>query len=355
MKSYKDYKLEDFLTDDDFQQWIRSGAPASVSQWQELLDKYPDKKPELEEARTWILFFQQQAYFTEADVEQGIQRVLASKSPQQNRRTTWLSSRWNRWQIAAALLLLIGIGWVVNRTLETDNPYTYAALTAQSPIVLNEIINTQAIDQRINLPDGSRIVLTPTSRVSYSTQMNKSPSREVFLTGEAFFEVTKNPSHPFLVYANGLVTRVIGTQFSVKTSPENGSVVVRSGRVAVYSMKNQQSAKQVVLTPNQQVTFQAKKNQLTPAISPEPGIIESDNQVISFQYHDTPVAKVFAQLEQTYGITIRYDSTTLKNCLLNVSLDGKPFFTKLDVVCLTIGATYKIQGTQILVSGPGCD
>jgi transmembrane sensor len=64
---------------------------------------------------------------------------------------------------------------------------------------------------------------------------------------------------------------------------------------------------------------------------------------------------VFARLEKAYGLSIVYDKAVLKNCQLTVPMTDEPFFTKLDIICQTIGASYKVEGTQVVITGAGCD
>lgn len=360
MKEYKDYNLEDFLFDENFQQWVRAGSPESGNRWREVTLAYPDKKTELEQARAVILSWQNQSSSLSADeLNQEISRVMNTTEPIVQLPVAPRVYRLGWWKAAAAVVVLIGAGWGIWQKMAPPVAYSYAQLTKESELPLREIANSKATLLPVTLPDGSRVTLSANSRISYSTRFDQETSREVFLTGEAFFEVTKNPKKPFLVYANGLTTRVVGTSFTVRSAEARVSVRVRSGQVAVYRRQEDDPkashSEQLLLTPNQQATFSEKENRLTRSVVESPIPLHKESQPAGFHFDNTPISDVFARLEKTYGLSIAYDKTALKNCFLTVPLSNEPFFTKLDIVCRTIGATYQVFDTQIVITGQGCE
>ncbi len=206
------------------------------------------------------------------------------------------------------------------------------------------------------MEDGSRITLSPKSKISYPKRFT-ARQREVYINGEAFFEITKNPDRPFLVYAHGLVTKVLGTSFWVR-APESKSQVtvsVRTGRVAVFALsKLKKSAGQavdnVLLTPNQEAVFAREAETVTRSLVENPALLTAIEPQKAFTFNSTPIADVFTTLEKAYGIAIEFDAERLKHCTLTVPLGQEPLFEKLDVICQTIGATYAVVGTRIVIT-----
>ncbi|GAB3262892.1 FecR family protein [Larkinella harenae] len=362
MKEYKDYNLEDFLFDEKFQQWVRSGSPEQETFWQNITAAYPDKKVELEQARELILSWQNQPpSLSERELNQEIDRVMQSTESTMELPAIRPRYRLGWWKAAAAVVLLTAMswGWMVWQPSSAPPRFSYQHLTKSSKLPLQEISNTKSTPLPVSLPDGSRVTLSENSRISYSMHFDQETEREIFLTGEAFFEVTKNPKKPFLVYTNGLVTRVVGTSFLVRSAQTQVSVQVRSGQVAVYRMPESSQKtdhdEQLLLTPNQQAIFSEKENRLMRSVVENPVPLQRESKITSFQFDNTPVSEVFEQLEKTYGLSIAYDKTAMQDCALTVSLGNEPFFTKLDIVCRTIGATYQVYDTQIVVASQGCD
>jgi transmembrane sensor len=120
------------------------------------------------------------------------------------------------------------------------------------------IINKDGLVREVFLPDGSLICLFPGSRVAFSACF-KSKKREVYLDGEAFFEVSHDAHRPFLVYTNALTTRVLGTSFFIKAYKKQKEIVVsvQTGQVSVYENIDHDSGskprQEVILSPNQKV------------------------------------------------------------------------------------------------------
>ncbi len=364
MKSYKHYGFEEFLADDDFHQWVRTGSPVELTVWQRLIDDFPEKKADLDSAREFILSWQGQEYFAEAEVEQGIQRILAHQKESQRPAVRWIESRWSVWRVAAAMFVVLGIGWGIWRATRVERTTSEVAFVGQKSLGVREITNTETSHKRVDLPDGSQIMLAPASKIRYSTEMTNELSRNVFLTGEAVFTVTKNPQKPFMVYANELVVQVVGTSFTVKAYEKMAqvTVVVHSGKVAVFSLnslkasqKSQQHiANKLLLTPNQQAVFDKASERLTAGLVKNPTLLQNPENSQYFVFRNAPVAEIFKKLEESYGVTISYDDEALKSCNLTVPLSDEPLFKKLDIVCQTIGATYEVWGTRIVISGKGC-
>ena len=88
-----------------------------------------------------------------------------------------------------------------------------------------EQTNNSNKPQIITLSDGSSVLLQPNSKLSYP-KIFTGNERKVYLSGEGFFEISKNPKKPFFVYANEIVTKVVGTSFRVKAYSDQPDVEV---------------------------------------------------------------------------------------------------------------------------------
>jgi transmembrane sensor len=251
---------------------------------------------------------------------------------------------------------VLGYQWVKK---STESKYTQLVSKAQTP--LKEIINTTTTSNLVVLmPDGSKAMLKPNSRLSYSRSFT-GVVREVYLSGEAFFDVKKNPKKPFLVYSNGLVTKVLGTSFLVKAyeKDEQVTVLVKTGRVSVFVNKTSQSLdpemEGVVLTPNQKVVFGKETEKLTRTLIEKPTLILSGQELHQFSFNNAPVARIFTALQKAYGIDIVFDEEVVANCYLTTSLTNETLFEKLDIICEGIEASYKVVDAQVVISSKGCN
>jgi hypothetical protein len=73
-----------------------------------------------------------------------------------------------------------------------------------------------------------------------------------------------------------------------------------------------------------------------------------------FAFRDTPVTAALARMEKAYSIPITYDAGALKGCNITASFTDEPFAVKLDLICRTIGVTYRIEADRAVITGKGC-
>ena len=118
-----------------------------------------------------------------------------------------------RWYMAAIITGMLAITtWLLLVNNKKDLPATVAETRGNNMI---EKTNTFNHALTVNMEDGSMVTLQPGSTINFPQHFH-SDKREIYLAGEAFFKVSKNPGRPFLVYYNNLVTHVLGTSFNIK-------------------------------------------------------------------------------------------------------------------------------------------
>jgi transmembrane sensor len=261
-----------------------------------------------------------------------------------------------RWAASIGLLAL-GLGGLL--------PYALRWQAAPAPTATStdhgwtRHRNTTQQVQQLQLPDDSHVALQPGSSLRYTTAL-AGPRREVYLEGEAFFQVHKNPQRPFLVFTNQVVTTVLGTSFDVKAYPGQAQalVAVREGKVAVQPRETAQldvtpahPAKMgVLLLPNQQVVYSVASRRLKKELVDKPAVLVPQ----AFEFEERPVAEVFAALEKAYGVPIHYDQQKLAGCTVTITFYDEPLFEKLGLLCKSLGAYYTLADTQITIHSTGC-
>ena len=181
--------------------------------------------------------------------------------------------------------------------------------------------------------------------------------REIYLDGDAFFEVAKDPNRPFYVYAHDIVLRVLGTSFNVTTNKNNGNitVLVKTGKVSVYKNSNRNKA-EYILTPNEGVRYLAEDQRIIKSASAAelsmPDV--TSPHPYNFNFEETPVTRIFTELEDAYGIHIQYDEKLFSKCIITTSLNDATFEEKLKIICEAINAGYKVENNEVFINGSGC-
>jgi transmembrane sensor len=274
---------------------------------------------------------------------------------------------WVRWLSAAVITggIITAALLLLNRD-ERKEEIVYA----QTPVSgLHQVINEKGVNDTVHLPDGSLVILEPTARVRYGDRFSGS-KREVYLEGNAFFKVTRNPHSPFYVYSRNIVTQVLGTSFFVKTSPQtkNVEVSVQTGKVAVYEYgretvkeRHNEESSGVILKPNQKVIYNGTDHHFRTTLVEIPLPVIAGNNAeeriteLNFVFDEAPMARVLTYLEQAYHIEMVVDNESLAKCLFSGDIKGQNLYDQLEIICESVQATYEIRGTRILIKGSGCE
>lgn len=273
--------------------------------------------------------------------------------------------RWH-WVAAASIILISLSVYFYSGSGKSVTENSFASLIPSNNI--SEFNSTQK-EETITLSDGSKITLQPNSTLHYPVTFSAG-KRDVYLEGEAYFEITKNPQKPFLVYYHNIITKVLGTSFTINTNSKTGNVevVVKTGRVQVSEneqlVKGDKINNAVIVTPNQKAIYKndTRLFETTLVEKPEP-VVEDDHlkytpgnsQKETFVYEQEKLLNVFKQLEERYGIEIIPENANLNNCVFTGDISEQDLYTRLKIICLTTNSSYEINGTRILIKGKGCE
>jgi transmembrane sensor len=231
-----------------------------------------------------------------------------------------------------------------------------------------ENTGTQMIQQRndgelpkqIDLEDGSRIVLYRGGRINYPSPFHHQV-RDIYLEGDAFFDIQRDEQKPFYVYTADILTSVLGTSFSItscKQDRRDVEIDVISGKVKVQykDVKNEESA--ITLTQNQKVVCNHQNKNFELGIISTPQLIASKSmqaEVDSFIFRGTSLLDVLKRIEKGYGIHIELENMSLMDCPVTADLTEEEMYTKLDIISASVGANYIRDGSQILFTGGQCE
>jgi ferric-dicitrate binding protein FerR (iron transport regulator) len=368
MKDFRLYDIPDFVIDEDFIRWVHEQREEDNLFWNTWLQQHPGKHLVIATARRIVDSIQfQQTAVDEQTVEGEVSRLLHTITTTRQvqpdpRKGMVISYKW--WYAAAVLLLCVtGTWYFFFHHTSVQQPYAYSSMVAAKQLI--EHTNTSQKPLVLSLPDGSRLTLASGSRVSYANTFGSSDTarngvtRDVYLLGEAFFEVTKDPNRPFRVFANEIVTKVLGTSFTVRSFEKDTTiqVTVRTGKVSVYAQAAAATTKarsEIILTPNQQLVYERSEQKFQKVLLNNPAMIAPPVAEKTLVYDDAPLDKVFSDLSKAYGINIVFDSEVLKNCTVTADLTNESFYRKLVLICSAIDAHYEIIDGQVVIESAGC-
>lgn len=241
-------------------------------------------------------------------------------------------------RVAAAVILLVGLTII-----------SYLILTPDSSSVRLAVSTTDNQEFGIVLPDGSEVDLNAHSKFEY--RLEESGIRSVKLTGEAWFSVSSDPVHPFIVEAGSGVIKVTGTSFSVRTDPDKDriEVYVASGSVQFHKARKDNE----VLSLEPGTLGVLEQNRLKEEKSIDMNYLSWKTRKLVFR--QTRLGEVAGVLNRTYGKNIRFDNKMLEDCLFTGTFDQQPVDSVMKVIQIAFNLEMDQDKNTFIFSGIGCN
>ena len=205
----------------------------------------------------------------------------------------------------------------------------------------HEIVTSPGEKSVISLSDGSKITLNAESKLRYPYQFDKGP-REVYLEGEAYFEVHHNSSQPFIVHSENLSTTVLGTKFDV--SAYSGSKIITvsllEGKVKVSKSEKEKINEICVLNQKEKLMYNKEKNisSFEPLDSLE-AVGWKDN---IYKFENEPLSEVLTQLARAYGLELKLTDRSVLKQKITIKFEKDSIQTIIEVIKSLTGLDYKI-------------
>jgi transmembrane sensor len=355
------YTVEYFVLDPDFRNWILHPDFESNLRWEKFLEENSACRKDVLLARRIVLYLEQRqvqadklAGEEEADIWNKIKEGVAKKdgtgrkgalvvpissevvlNRQKEEKKEWPAYL----KYAAVILVAIGLGllWTLSGQKQVQETTIVADYWQNYETPLG-------VKSTITLSDGSIVTLNSGSRIRYVENFT-GPRREVFLEGEAFFEVAKDSLKPFIVHTEDLSTQALGTSFNIKAF--RGKLIEISLVTGLVEVKVQNGKNKELITPGEGIiSMPGGEDWKRQKVNLE-HITAWMNKTIVFE--DTPFLTAVHTLENWYGVRIhllnfkdeslkvsgKYKDETLKNIL-----DGLGYGVRFD---------YRIKGMEVTI------
>ncbi|MFT3947755.1 MAG: FecR domain-containing protein [Agriterribacter sp.] len=250
-----------------------------------------------------------------------------------------------KWAVAASILLAVFI------SIYRFEPEIVPAEAKPIAVAPAAAASLAGYTRYITLPDGSSVVLHAGSRLEYPTVF-AGKTREVRLSGEAYFDVFHNPERPFIIHTGTVKTTVLGTAFNIRSDEKKVVISVTRGKVRVEDATKVLA----VLTPDQQVEY---------SIEAAAGVRHNvDAQTIvtdwtkeNMVFNGITFEEIGKILSRRYGVPVRFENEALKNCKIRASFSGTEPLDHVAGVLSAIrnGGFKQITDGTIVFTGEGCD
>lgn len=398
---YLKYSLEDFLEDKQFVGWILKGH--QNEEWSTFVNDYPEIHSKVKEAEEIILLLKDKYDILDEEevllLWHNIDRF--NRSYKKKARTVQLRRTIT---VAASVLIVISLGILEysywnNQNLEyqfsssnipnggdnarlvlsdgeqidLENDKSTISIDNKEKITINnesvidlseneenaiddtrmnEVIVPYGKSSELLLADGTKVWLNAGSRLAFPTKFTKS-TREVYLEGEACFKVAKNESQPFIVNANDLGIKVLGTHFNVSAyaNEDNIETVLVEGSVVVGKKTTFGISKNSLeLEPYQKATFNKEEKEII--ISDEP---EAENYIAWTEgwlnFSNEKLENVLTKVGRFYDVTFEYDIEKIKLTLpISGKLDLKESFEEvMSTLSKVSNFEYEIENDKVII------
>ncbi len=335
----------------------------------ELLEKYINgtcSELEAEKVKNWYLSFEDEhdhvstiSPAEEQELEQRIYNHILQniglteeeeEIPVEKSRSGVLRTLYAIVGTAAAIVLVAG-SIMFYRTHKT----TIIQSTESSAEQLETITNNTGQIYKVNLPDKSAVWLNPLAQLTYPKVFG-TKSRMVSISGECFFEVTKNSNCPFIINSRAIITKVWGTSFLVRDNDRSNSaeVSVLTGKVSVSIKKtnNTENAAlvlekgDVMLYPHQKAIYLIDQHILKPEIEKTAPELQIWKRV-NLSFENKPLREIIPVLNASYHVHIKVASEKLNHYILNADLEGFNLPDVLEALKKSLNVNYEIEENEI--------
>lgn len=204
--------------------------------------------------------------------------------------------------------------------------------------------------RKIQLEDGTKVWVNKNSKFMYPEKF-KGTERLVKLSGEAFFEVSKN-GNPFKVETEKVLVKVLGTKFNIRClkTDKLADVIVEEGKVMFTSKRN--PTVNTILTRGERGVLNDASNTISKENISPPQFLSWINQSLIFE--NTPMKQVGVTLERYFNKKIIVPDA-LKNCLITGTFQHPELKETLDIICTMVGFSYSEKADTLIFSGKGCN
>ena len=330
VRNYLSYTASELAMDENFQDWVLYPGQQNLF-WETWLQQHPEKESIVNDARQLVQGIRFRAYsLTTADKEQlweAFWNVLEETEPSAPATISCLK---HAWKYAAVLLLGIALGaaW-------------WGIQAARQRLTILSTCTRLGETKALQLPDGSTVTLNADSRLLYAVSGD---AREVWLDGEAFFQVKHTASaQQFVVHTyDNLNVEVLGTQFNVNSKGKNIVVVLQQGSILLnIAAPRQGQAAALYLQPGEMLTYNKADGDYSKKSVAADTYTSWHTGRLTMEDYTLRDAAAFMQ--QVFGKKLIVSDTTLYNDKVSGSM---PIIYNPDTMMTQLGKVFRMQFNQ---------
>lgn len=214
-----------------------------------------------------------------------------------------------------------------------------------------QVYNAQQLPRFVVLKDGSKVWLNAATKLVYTDYPFMS-ERRLTLTGEAYFDVARDPDKPFIIRSGSMVTQVLGTAFNIKAYPDEPfSITVTKGKIKLEDRKTNTVT---FLTPNKQVKYADQQPAVLTVAKADLAYAWTKGQL---EFYDQSFAEIARTINRKYNVDIIFANKSLEQCMITATFEKESSVSRvIDLLCKINNATYTFSADSSIITleGKGC-
>lgn len=257
--------------------------------------------------------------------------------------------------LAAALtgVCLLIAGWIT----------WYSKGNSHPPLADNEVSTHEGSRTRVKLPDGTAVWLNGGSKLTYSDDMKHAATREVFLTGEACFDVAKDAGKPFIIHTLKMQVNVLGTVLNVRSynNESRSEATLVSGKIEV--LMKEVPGQRIDLQPGEKLIIynnESKKKSKEAVIHysvANAGKLPDDSALLAetswidnkLVFNDEKMPDILRKMEHWYNVSIEVNNEKINDCHFTGSFQNESAAEALTAMQQIHHFQFTIKGNKIII------
>ncbi|MBW3469535.1 FecR family protein [Arthrospiribacter ruber] len=357
-----EYSVEDFVLDPEFKKWVLNPDVETKTYWEEYLKKNPSKYQDIVLARKLLLNLsrktkkvsEERVQDAWTNIEKSIDTMdskefIGSIIPMDSQsslkkyaaptRQAFVFDQFSK--IAAILVLAFMLAISFKYIFQPK-----AILYSEIPIEYQEHIVSPGMKSSLTLVDGSKVILNSGSTMRYVKNF-ETHKREIELTGEAYFEVVKDPNRPFIVRTGKVSTQVLGTSFNIKAfENETLEVSLLTGEVEVAV--DLEIPQKIRLTPGEALSFKAENQNIRKGQFDSNKVLAWTQKTIVFD--QAQMVEVKRVLENWYGLEIRFMNQPARDLEISAKFKDQSLKDVLEGLSYSARFAFEIQNDRVNIT-----
>jgi len=264
-------------------------------------------------------------------------------------------SGWRWVKLAAAVIIVPLVVAAISVSIMGPD-HGLLSLVNEGPDTVEKRVNPVGQKSVLFLSDGTKVWLNAASKLTYTKSFSQRDTRDVYLEGEAFFDVAHDESKPFIVHTSSIKIKVLGTSFNVKSYSDEKTIetTLLDGKVRIeQSDATGNRIGDVELKPNQRAVFDKKSKVINIKE------VVADNSVSWKQermvFDGESIDNVLLQLERWFSVEIHVQNKGNLECKLTASIENESLEEVLRLIETSHDIRYRIIGNEVFIEGTLCE